>query len=435
MTGDLLLIATPWRNTPGGLLLMLGVAVVALVATLRLREGISEGSPEERDRRFLRTIFAGGLALRAFVAFALRYTDYHFVIAPDELTFHTNGEMFRLWVHGWVPVPISPQHLGSWQVGYFYLVGGIYTVLGVEVAFPLLLNCLIGAATAWPVFAVAKDLKGRRAARLAAAIATFFPSLVLWSALLIRDTIVVAVLICLVLAVMRLTRGITLGRLLAFTGLLLALGTLRQYLFLMVALSAAAGLLFGRSKQGGRTLVAGLVGIVLLAGLMKATGLGGMEMERASLGALNQQRQFNAMVADAATSLRPEVDISTPSRALYYLPVGLLYFLFSPFPWQVLSLKQGIALPDVLLFYYLFPKMVRGLVWLVRNRLRESSTLILMTVTISTLYALVEGNVGIIFRHRAQVLLPLIIFAAVGITLRREALEAGGAGGSSGSGR
>jgi hypothetical protein len=35
-------------------------------------------------------------------------------------------------------------------------------------------------------------------------------------------------------------------------------------------------------------------------------------------------------------------------------------------------------------------------------------------------YALVESNLGTAYRHRAQVLIPLFIFAAVGIAARRE---------------
>ena len=44
---------------------------------------------------------------------------------------------------------------------------------------------------------------------------------------------------------------------------------------------------------------------------------------------------------------------------------------------------------------------------------------------ITVLYALVEGNVGIIFRHRAQVIAPMMVIAGVGLAVRRAKKEGG----------
>jgi prepilin signal peptidase PulO-like enzyme (type II secretory pathway) len=113
------------------------------------------------------------------------------------------------------------------------------------------------------------------------------------------------------------------------------------------------------------------------------------------------------------------VDISEPISALTYLPVGMVYFLGSPFPWQVLSPRQIMALPDVLLWYALLPGIFMGLLHLVRNRFRDASMLLVTMAVITILYSLVEGNVGIIFRHRAQIIAPTMVLAGIGVAMRR----------------
>jgi prepilin signal peptidase PulO-like enzyme (type II secretory pathway) len=113
------------------------------------------------------------------------------------------------------------------------------------------------------------------------------------------------------------------------------------------------------------------------------------------------------------------VDISEPVSALTYLPVGMLYFLGSPFPWQVLSPRQIMALPDVLLWYALLSGIFMGLLHLVRSRFRDASMLLITMAVITILYSLVEGNIGIIFRHRAQIIAPTMVLAGIGIALRR----------------
>jgi hypothetical protein len=68
----------------------------------------------------------------------------------------------------------------------------------------------------------------------------------------------------------------------------------------------------------------------------------------------------------------------------------------------------------------LLPSVLLGLSLTLRHRFRDASMLILCVAVITILYALVEGNVGIIFRHRAQVIAPVMVFAGIGIAARRE---------------
>jgi hypothetical protein len=397
--------------------LFLGVALLLNAQSLRTPR--EQSDPDVADRYFLVKLVLAGFLVRVVVAGIIHALGIYSTIAPDEGTFHGNGVRFCLWLKGETPFRLTSRYVDSVQVGYFYTVGFLYYVFGAVRFVPVLLNCVIGALTAVPIFRIARDLHGRESGRHAAVLATAFPSVLLWSTLLIRDSLVIFAIVWVISLVMDLRREFKLSRLAVFVGLMMALGTLRQYLFVIVGVCAVFSFLIGKAGKTGRSVVVGLLSIVALFGVVRYAGFGIWELERASLHNLALQRQFNSSVADAAGSFRPEVDISEPVAALTYLPIGMVYFLGSPFPWQALSTTQFMALPDVLLWYLLLPPIFFGLVHVCRTRFRDAAMVILVITAVTILYSLVEGNVGIIFRHRAQVIVPFMVFAGVGITLRR----------------
>jgi hypothetical protein len=78
-----------------------------------------------------------------------------------------------------------------------------------------------------------------------------------------------------------------------------------------------------------------------------------------------------------------------------------------------------VALPEMLAFYALIPSMIRGVRELLRGRSPGALMLLLITLSITLGYALGEANAGAAYRHRAQVLPFLLIFAAAGYEARR----------------
>jgi hypothetical protein len=406
-------------TTPGAVAL---TAFLVLAYALLLHRGhllsrTEQTDPRVADRRYLAFLILSGFVLRVVIAAGLRQFGLNDVIAPDEGTFHANGLQFCRWLQGDTPYRVSYRLLDSIQVGYFYFIGTIYYVIGVTPFVPVLFNCLFGALVALPVFRITRDLHSREAARVAALLVVFFPSVLLWSTMLLRDSLVILIMLMIVVTVMELRKGLSILRIALFLGLLMLLGTLRQYLFIMVAASAVSSFVLGRTGRTARSLAVGVLVILGLVMVMRIAGFGLWELERASLFHLNQRRQYNAMV-DAAGSIAPEVDISEPISALTWLPVGMVYFLGSPFPWQVLSPRQIMALPDVLTWYLLLPGIFIGLLHVIRNRFRDASMLLITMAVITILYSLIEGNVGIIFRHRAQIIAPAMVFAGIGVSIR-----------------
>ena len=372
-------------------------------------------SLELEQRRFLKRLVLYGFLLRVGLAVVLEWTGWSTRFAPDEVTYAGTGrEMALFWKD---EVLLEPWRFSTNQpLGYFYVNAVMFYLFGPSQLPVKFLNAFIGASSARYVFLIARSLFGPAVARRTAVLCQFFPSLVLWSVLNIRDVWVVFLILFISWksyeGVRRYAPGAVLGVVLAA----LVLSWFRDYLFYVVALPPVVAFLIGRRSHLGRNfmlaLLAGL-GILLLVQHARA---GATAIDRMTLEALSKARQD---LATGGSSLGENVDISTPGRALAYLPKGLVYFLFSPFPWQITSVLKAFALPEMLLIYFLTPAMIRGIRYTVRTRFREALQILLVTSLLTVSYALGEGNVGTLYRHRAQAISMYLMFAAAGIELKK----------------
>lgn len=398
---------------------LVGVFLVGFGAMLLRKESATFQRHEagfnerrESDFQFLWFLMLAGALLRVVLAMGMRHAGVNEAIAPDEYTFHDNGRWFLGWLEGDFSTPFSARWQGTSDLGYFAVVGTLYYVFGVHAVVPVLLNCLIGALCAVPAYHLAGHVAGRRSARAAAVFVTFFPSLVLWSTLLIRDAAVLLLVLWTVVFVQRLLRRFSMRTLILLVVCLGLLATLRAYLFVLITVGGGMSFVVAGIRRPGRAALA-TVGAVLGAVLLvKVLGLGADTISRASLEHIAARRHWNSFGAGGFDT--GEFDLSTPTGALTYLPYGLMWFLLSPFPWQS-SGRQALAIPDVLVWYVAIPLVVVGLIYGLRRRRRASMAPLLCALLITVLHSLWEGNVGIIFRHRAHVLVLFLPFAAVGL--------------------
>jgi len=115
--------------------------------------------------------------------------------------------------------------------------------------------------------------------------------------------------------------------------------------------------------------------------------------------------------------------VSTTSGAIAAIPIGFIYLLFAPFPWQLASLRQIVTLPEMLIWWSVFPMLVLGLWFSVKFRLRRISPILIFTTMLTLAYSVFQGNVGTAYRQRAQILVFYFMFVAVGIVLMKEKRE------------
>ena len=99
------------------------------------------------------------------------------------------------------------------------------------------------------------------------------------------------------------------------------------------------------------------------------------------------------LAESAASGFGENIDVSTPARAIAAIPVGLAYLMFAPFPWEVEKLNQALVLPEVLVWWALFPLLLSGLWFTVRYRLRSSLAILIFALMLTLAYSIFQGNV------------------------------------------
>jgi hypothetical protein len=363
----------------------------------------------------VRRLFWWALFVRVVLALMLHFwvaNDNMF--APDQSTYHQWGSLVARYWSGDNPVPPESVLPGG-RKGYVYIVAAIYFLFGLSPVLPKLLNCLVGALIVPTVFDVALRMGGSAAAALrAATFVTWFPSLVLWSSLNIRDAwiVLVILLICRESLILQ-QRPRVLSLVLLALGVF-AIVQLRDYILFAVAGPMVVSFVAWRSRNMVRNLVLG--GVVAIGVIYADQSAGANRKLRTfDLEQIHEIRYWNTV---GASSQFEQADISTPFKAALFLPKGLAYFLLAPFPWMLGSIRQVLAVPETLFFYWLLPWVLRGIRDLIRDHLGSSLMVLLITAGLTLGYALGEGNAGTAYRHRAQILCFFLIFAAVGLDKR-----------------
>jgi hypothetical protein len=369
-------------------------------------------SPEAAgaEKAFVRRIVLFGFLVRLAVALLLEWTGYSRRFAPDETTYTADGWPIGLWWAG--ELLVKPWRLTLDQpLAYFYLNGASYYLFGATQIPLKILNAFVGACSSLLLFRLARDLFGAAVARRATLLFAFFPSLVLWSALNIRDAWVVFFILFISRKSVQVTREYSHVALVQLLLGIYLIAQFRDYLFYVVALPpVVAFLLAGRGHLVRNLLLSSLAALAVVV-LFQQGVVGKRTSARMSLEGLSQTRQE---LATGASAFHGQTDVSTPGRALLFLPIGIAYFFFSPFPWEITSLLKAFSLPEMILIYALTPAAVRGIAYAARERLRDCFQVLMLTGLLTVSYALGEGNVGTLYRHRAQVLGFYLMFAALG---------------------
>lgn len=94
---------------------------------------------------------------------------------------------------------------------------------------------------------------------------------------------------------------------------------------------------------------------------------------------------------------------------------GLIYALFSPFPWSIHNKITFFVYFQMIIYYLLIPFIFSGFLIALRYKWRDILPIIIFIFIIVSMYALFEGNIGTVFRHRDVLITFFLVFAAIGI--------------------
>ena len=358
------------------------------------------------------------LVVRVVAALVIHFLVPPYLFAPDEETYSIRGDLLAKYWRG--EIPVDP--MSNWQGegrGYPYLVAALYFPFGELPLLPKLLNAWIGSLAVLELFRLTRLIGGSETAALRAArFMAFFPSIVLWSSLMIRDVWVQWLLLRLAREMAELKGRLIPSRIVSAAVLIWGLTLFRSYLLYAAVGPFVLSFIVGRSKDMLRNVFLGSV-LALALVYFGAQSPDGGKIQTLDLVELQRLRSWSSSAVAADSGFASDADVSTLGGALSLLPVGLTYFFFAPFPWQLGSIRQSLAIPETLFFYTLIPGIVVGVLFLFRKRLSDSLGVLLVTMTVTFGYAIGQGNVGTLYRHKAQVTGFYYAFAAIGMEQRR----------------
>ena len=311
---------------------------------------------------------------------------------------------------------------GFVDFGWEHFIGVVYYLFGHE---PLLIKlvCVIVGATV-PLLHYRTALivsNDTRVALMVLIISTFFPTQVYYSALMVRDSISAFSVSLLFLGLAQFIRKTTFWWWLNFIVGFIILISLRSYLASVLAgVIPMSFLATAVVSQGGRArAMAGIfvVGIAVAGVTFLAPSLmGEMDVQFADLDYINKVRTkmnhgSGAMYADGSVT---QVGTSLMDTASSFL-VGLYFFFFSVSPSQITSIRQIMALPEVVLVAAGTWYGVRG-GWVLWKERRDIFLPLLLPTLVMTLgYSAATTNGGPLMRWRMQLLGVYLIAAAVGV--------------------
>ena len=308
---------------------------------------------------------------------------------------------------------------------FYYVTGGLR-------ALPVLLVAYSAVTALVPVYVYwfTRELGAPAAvARRAGWLVALSPAFVFWSGSLYKEGLTLLLLSAAAYHTLRLQSGWK-GRSVSTVALCaLALWGVRFYLAILLALAVALSLLWGRMSGAGRSrgvpvfvrqaAVMSVFAVAIISvALTVRTEQVLLESDEGVLVNLDVRRAGSAK--EARSGYLQEASVATPEEALQYFPVGLLYFLTVPFPWQLGAIRQNLIIPENIFWLGLYPLIAIGIRRALKANRPGTVFLLLMTAGMCVVYALLAANVGTAYRMRSQVWLLWAPFAAWGWEVWRE---------------
>ncbi len=394
---------------------------LAVIAVLRTIEG---------ETKFLIEIFLGALLVRILFGTLLHVFDLREFFGGDAMTYDYFGNRLKeLWTGEYTLVnDVFSQRARSttgpgW--GMNYLTAIIYLVFGQNILAAQFFCAVFGAATAPLVYVCShKIFHNVRVSKLSSILVAFLPAFIIWSGQLLKDGLMVFLLVLAIVMVLRLQEKFDYFSVAILIFSMFGIISLRFYIFYMVAIAVVGSFLIGKSGSV-KSIIRGFIALAILGIALSYLGVlrsAGDDLEK--FGSLERIERSRRDMSDRADSgFGEDLDVSTTQGALTAIPIGFIYLMLAPFPWQISSLRSAITLPEIMVWWAMIPLMISGLWFTIKNRLRNAVSILIFTFLLTLSYSIFQGNVGTAYRQRTQIQVFLVIFIAVGWTLLKERRE------------
>lgn len=377
-----------------------------------------EFAPVERTT-LIKILFLALLARLALALFIDLFLPPGF-FGVDSVAYMLDGKALAdYWSGKTQQLYLIKMSLGARSSGYYYFIAYQYYLIGFIKSTPAYVNGLVGVTTILILAKLASRFFAWRIVRTMTLLMSFFPSLILFNAYVLKDTMVLFFVAISLFGYVEYLRARRWTSLLLSVSVFVPLYTFRFYMvFLLLGVYLFSTFLMAGTfslQRVARSLAAGTV-VFLAASFF---GVGSEAAETFQKEATVQRMNYYQDVLKTGQSAAfEEQEYRTGFDLVKYFPVRMAHFLFAPFPWQITSIVSLMAFLELPFWWYLFPFSVRGFLFLLSDRrTRVYLPLLLFAVFVSVFYAMIESNIGTIYRKKAQVMPYLYLMSAVGLAL------------------
>lgn len=382
----------------------------------------------QRRLGFQAALFLGAFALRFAVAVVIYQGGLIDVLKDEDASGWLRATtLHQTWVRQEIGLGDLPAILRNlfqeYHQGYTYLLATLFYFTGAP--FRLVaaaVNCFFGALTVALAYRLAASLFSDRVAVRVGWWTCLFPSLVIWSAQTLKEPVIICLELAALYGAIQLKRsGFSCRHVILVT---LATLFLVPFRFYAAYNSLVAVLLALAVPRRGKKLAFGAAVVILLLTLPALLLSGALDQHKAQLQSFDLQyvEDFRKHVAvDQGSGVETDVELRTTKGFGLALLIGAAHLLLAPFPWQMAGSSTRMLLvgPEMLVWWWLFfAGLLPGLWYVIRTRFNDVQPLLFFVVVLGLLYSSMLGNVGLAFRHRAQLLPVLLVFAAVGLEQR-----------------
>lgn len=299
--------------------------------------------------------------------------------------------------------------------GYLYILAFFYFLFGFSPISVTLINCAASVATGIILYYIVKEISGTPAARIACCLAIFFPSLVLWSIINLKDSVFIFLTVSAFWCFIKFLKIKRIIYLIILLTVLVLQNTIRKYTLIPSLGVFLFGLLLATKKK--RDIIF-LICILILLNIfffkfdLRQFAIRLIEYHRGviSSGGFTYRIFDNWFyLPNSQAGKLTNLEISVGFLKSWF------HFFLEPFPWKVSSSLSVISLPQILLWYALLPFALIGVFFNLNGNIRQSVVFIIYFFVFGSILALSGGNIGTDFRFRDLLTPIVIIFSSIGI--------------------
>lgn len=389
------------------------------------------------DGNFLLKLFILAVVIRLFLCLGLHL--YSLSIGRDGSIFYDDAGIPRL---AW---RITQYYKGASKSIYdplgernFYtnFLSILFYFFGFSYLTAKMFNVLFGALTAIFIYFISKEIFNRKIAKLSAVLVAFFPSLILWSVVNLKDSLVILLISVILWATVKFQKGYQLKYFPFIFFPLIILFDLREFLVLLfVPILIFVFIVTSKIKPVNRLIIIFL--IVILFFKLSPVINGYIETKypglRFSVDFLLSIHKGFISAGGSLYRIYDEIFYNDPAPplGLFSPPFlkaffkGWFYFILVPLPWQISTRLQLLSYPQMIFWIILLPLSAVGILTALRYNWKDSFLIILFIFVTTSAYALSEANVGTAARHRDMLTPFYLIFSSAGVVkllLRRDVL-------------